>query len=579
VKTRVYNLDNTLAAINYSNVEHPTPNVAFTYDTDFRRLKSMVDGIGTSNYGYYPIAPGTLGAGRLASVDGPLANDTLTYVYDELSRRTGYAINGVGEARSFDPLGRLLSAVNPLGSFGYTYVGATSRIDTVNYPNGMTCHYNYHPLTGDFRLKDIIHTLPGNTMLSRHSYEYSAVGNITRWTQISPQAGLKRSWLCGYDNADQLTSVASQDPITFVNQPTGQYAYDYDPASNRLTETIDGVTTTAHYNALNQLTGLEIGGVSVPANQTYELDAEDRLVAINYTGTNERSEFEYDGSGRRLGLRERQDTTVTTYRRFAWRGLQIAEERDISGSVVQKRYFEGGMQTSGSGGLDGRMLARDHLKSVREVVSGATTLTGAYDFDPWGRRSISAGQADELSLAFTGHWNHGKSALVMALFRTLDPALGRWLSRDRVRDMGGNLYRYADNSPTDTIDLLGLDSQQSGYQSPFSYYFPSHPVGYNPSQTVESAAIEARNALIRTVLMRSAAALILPGYAEATFVGAVLNGAAEGGLEDFYNQNFTDAPMSGRPPPLPFPFPHGAGGAPAPACSPPPIRGSPLPPP
>ena len=65
----------------------------------------MLDGIGTTTYAYYPIAAGTLGAGRLASVDGPLLSDTLTYTYDELGRNKGYAINGVGETRTFDALG------------------------------------------------------------------------------------------------------------------------------------------------------------------------------------------------------------------------------------------------------------------------------------------------------------------------------------------------------------------------------------------------------------------------------------------------------------------------------------------
>ena len=222
----------------------------------------MVDGIGTTGYTYNAIASGTLGAGQLASVDGPLPNDTLTYSYDQLGRNTGYAINGVGETRSFDAIGRLLTVVNPLGTFGYTYVGATGRMNAVTYPNGMTCGYDYFPLTGDFRLKDITYTLSGGTQLSQYSYQYNVVGDITRWTQVSPQANLNRSWLCGYDAADQLTSVASQDPTTFANQATGQYAYAYDVAGNRLSETIDGSATTAGYNALNQLTSLSNAATS-----------------------------------------------------------------------------------------------------------------------------------------------------------------------------------------------------------------------------------------------------------------------------------------------------------------------------
>jgi RHS repeat-associated protein len=458
VKTRAYNLDNTLAGINYTHTEHATPNVAFTYDADFLRIKAMLDGVGTTTYAYNSIAPGTLGAGRLASVDGPLPDDILTYSYDELGRNTGYAINGVGETHTFDALGRLLSAANPLGTFGYSYVGSTGRMDKVTYPNGMTCQYIYHPLAGDFRLKDIIHTLPGDTLLSRHSYEYNAVGNIMRWTQISPQAGLNRSWLCGYDDADQLTSVTSQDPETLANLPTGQYAYTYDPAGNRLTETVDGVTATATFNVLNQLVGLETGASSTLPQQTYEWDAEDRLVAINYTGSNGRSEFDYDGYGRRLGVREKQGTTVTSYRRFAWRGVQMAEERDTTGGAVQKRYFARGMQFSGTGGtLDVRMFSRDQLGSVRSLISSGGALTSAYGFDPWGRRSLSAEWSDESDLAFTGHWFHAASGLVVAPFRSFNPSLGRWLNRDPLRIHAEiNLYRYVFNEPTRRTDPLGL---------------------------------------------------------------------------------------------------------------------------
>ena len=315
-------------------------------------------------------------------------------------------------------------------------------------------------VTGDFRLKDIVHTLPGNTLLSRHSYEYSAVGNITRWTQISPQAGLNRSWLCGYDNADQLTSVASQDPITLVNQPTGQYAYGYDPVGNRLSETIDSVTTTAHYNALNQLTGLEIGGVSIPPDQTYEWDAEDRLAAIHYTGTSKRSEFQYDGYSRRARVTELDGSTVTSDFRHLWNGLQLREERDATGSNVQERWFGRGMQRPESGNLVPLLVARDHLGSVREVVAGTASLTNAYDFDPWGRRLMRFGQSDESSLAFTGHWFHRPSLMNLTLSRAYYGEIGRWLSRDRLRNaeviQGSNLYAYVNNNPILRIDPLGL---------------------------------------------------------------------------------------------------------------------------
>jgi len=73
----------------FINAEHATPTVSYTYDTTYPRVTTMVDGTGTTAYTYK--AMGALGANRVASVDGPMANDTMTYDYDELGRITGRA--------------------------------------------------------------------------------------------------------------------------------------------------------------------------------------------------------------------------------------------------------------------------------------------------------------------------------------------------------------------------------------------------------------------------------------------------------------------------------------------------------
>ena len=52
----------------------------YTYDPNYNRVTMMTDGTGVTNYSYYPVtAPSAFGAGKLESIDGPLANDTITF--------------------------------------------------------------------------------------------------------------------------------------------------------------------------------------------------------------------------------------------------------------------------------------------------------------------------------------------------------------------------------------------------------------------------------------------------------------------------------------------------------------------
>ena len=125
------------------------------------------------------------------------------------------------------------------------------------------------------------------------------------------------------------------------------------------------------------------------AGQTYEWDAAQRLVAINYAG-GARSEFSYDGLGRRTKIVEKNGSgTVTSTKMFVWDGMEIAEERD-GNNAVTKRFYPHGMQTLNSQQQTLNFYyTRDHLGSLRELTDSTGALRGRWIYDPYGVRSAN----------------------------------------------------------------------------------------------------------------------------------------------------------------------------------------------
>ncbi len=258
ITSYAYIIDNNLKSVTYANAVIATPGVNFTYDTNYNRLVAMVDGIGTTAYAYHPTTNGVLGAGRLMSVDGSLANDTITYAYDELGRVKSRDINGVAQTATYDALGRPTIVTNVLGSFTNSFVNATFRPSSVNYPNGQNTLFSYYGATNDFRLQQIQNLNPDSSQLSAFGYAYDSDGQISTWTQQA-DAGTPKVLELQYDPVDQLLGS-----LVHSNSLTGsllkRYLYAYDSAGNRTSEQIDMGVTAANFNNLNQLTNTIGGG-------------------------------------------------------------------------------------------------------------------------------------------------------------------------------------------------------------------------------------------------------------------------------------------------------------------------------
>jgi RHS repeat-associated protein len=444
-----YNLDNTLHSVSYANAAVATPAVTYGYDPDYPRETSMTDGTGTTTYGYVPVSsPPTLGAGKLASEDGPLPNDTITYGYDVMGRTARIAINGVAATKSFDAAGRLAGESNALGAFSYSYDGSSPRLASELFPNGETGTWTYLANTQDDELQQIAYA-QGTTPISTFIYGHDVPANrITTWSQqTGTQAPALYSF--GSDAADQLLSAA----VTTSGTLTGSFAYAYDSAGNRLSEQTNGSTTTISYNALNQI-NFSAGGAG--SLRTNEWDAENRLAAVNVG--NQRTEFRYDGKSRLKGIRQLVNGSQVSVRQFVWCGGMICEERDGTGALV-KRYFDQGMQLATGATAGNYYYTRDHLSSIREMTDSTGAVRARYAYDPFGRKTKVTGDLDA-DFGFAGMFWTPEASLALTRFRAYDPGLGRWLSRDPLKNaevlQGWNLYTYVANNPVNLVDRLGL---------------------------------------------------------------------------------------------------------------------------
>jgi RHS repeat-associated protein len=445
-----YNRDDTVSRVTYNNTIVPTPPIAFAYDANYSRLTSMTDGTGTTHYDYIPITPvPSLGSGQLASVDGPLPHDAITFSYDELGRRVSTAINGVAALVTYDAAGRITTSNNALGVFNYTYDGNSFRKASQSYPNGQTTEFSYAGNLQDQHLQKITNKL-GNTPISEFIYGRDVpTRQITSWSQ---QAGAQTPAIYSftYDLVDQLTAASVSESGNVVKT----FGYSYDPSSNRLTEQVDATTRQFSYNALNELTSVE-GDASPPA--TYQWDAENRLISV--ISGNQNTEFTYDGLGRRVGIRSLVNGAEMSNRHFVWCGYEICEERTPAG-IVLKRYFLQGMKVESGATAGDYFYSLDHLGSIREVTDGGGNVRASYAYDPYGRQTKQNGDLDA-EFAFTMmFWATETAGFNLTKFRAYDPVTGRWLSRDPLDNaevsQGVNLYTYVNNNPVNLIDPLGL---------------------------------------------------------------------------------------------------------------------------
>lgn len=391
-------------------------STGFTYFDD-GRMKSMIDGLGTTTWTYTAL-------GQVETATDPFGQ-TLSFGYDPDGNRTTVGYPGTGKVvtYAYDEANRLKSMTDWNGrvtSRDYTDAGRPSAI---HFPNGVNTALGYDALG---RQNDITHQKSNAAPFIRFSYGFDEVGDITSETVVHPLSpvALPQSNTYTHDNANQLLSI---DGSATTHDYKGNLIVGKLSASS--------LTDNLTFDYQNRLTNAVIGGITT-ANR-------------------------YDGLGHRL-----ETTQNGATKRFVVDGTgslaQIMAETDATGSVTAY-YLH-------FGGLSARVLPdgaisyyhTDRNGNVSAVTDGTGSVIAAYRYDPFGVSLASSGSSQNpfRYLGGFGVYDNGDGTL-FARARYYHPDLGRFLSRDPLSGSNNdgqslNRYVYALNDPSGMIDPSGL---------------------------------------------------------------------------------------------------------------------------
>ena len=452
----------------------PTDTVTFGYDSALRRTSSTnaatsisatydPDGLVLSRTSTVPAVTETYGRsdprGLVTSVTGPAGYTTLTN--DLLGRRVTFNHNGgavIGWS-GFDLAGRLRLEWNPPTQAALDAMLAGSPPQSIA------------DLPAQGRATERVY---GNGRLLSQELRHAGVPLHTRSYAHKPDsriASLTDSLLgtqsYGYDDVGRLTSATYVLP----DQTTRTWAWTYDTAGNRLSETYNGQITTYAYAIGDRLTS-----TTGPAGTTsYTYDAMGRRITMSGTPVGGMWTYAYDGFGR---LREvvKPDGVHVTYAYDSW-GDRVSK----TVGYVTTRYYRGPFffYEVSSGGtliattafaadgstpiwrLEGGQLFLyhvDHLGTPILLTDLAGNVVWSARYQPFGTAEILTGIAGQ-PWRFPGQYFDAETGLHYNRQRYYDSAAGRYLVPDPIGQAGSiHVYAYAESCPTSDSDPSGLDA-------------------------------------------------------------------------------------------------------------------------
>lgn len=263
-----------------------------------------------------------------------------------------------------------------------------------------------------------------------------------------------------FDAAEQLTKVVSASGSV--------EEFGYDAAGNQTTRKVGAETAVLEYGAGNRIlrsgkarfrhdgngriTGkIESDRAGAERRWSYTWNADDRLVGAVCPDGSE-WKYVYDPFGRRIAKSNGKSTT-----RFLWSGDRVIHETDTLGRVGTWVYDE--VSWAPLYKLEGNKVFAvlcDRLGTPELLLGDDGRPAWSATRFAWGRAVVAPSSAISCDIRFPGQWHDEETGLHYNRHRYYDPDLGRFISPDPIRTLGGlNLYQYATN-PVHGWDPLGL---------------------------------------------------------------------------------------------------------------------------
>ncbi len=314
------------------------------------------------------------------------------------------------------------------------------------------------------------------SLLSFDAFEYDEYGNIIRH---ETEDGV---WEYGYDNIGQLTRILAPDGTETL--------YVYDAAGNRVSKSVNGVTTQYTVNALNQYTQVGDTAYSYDKNgnlireegpdgtKEYKWNKLNQLVEVNDGQTV--TQYTYDLFGNRSSMTQNGQTT--TYHTAPTELSMMLRQEDALG---QTNYLYGDTGLVGAEWNGERVYYTfNYLGSVKEIMDAHGNVLCSYDYDYEGnvvgewvytaedamdpaqqQRAEMAHAMSQQQLRYVGRYGimDDGNGLHYVRARYLHDADSRFMSPDPAgQEYDINVYRYAYADTVHYIDITGEDGMNIG---------------------------------------------------------------------------------------------------------------------